>query len=83
MTFVSWHCPAGNGFVILGREKGKEKRIPVTWEVNSEKQNKGEWSVAERTSFMEYLCNVEARVNSNVVLESSMECPSRGIFFCP
>ena len=25
----------------------------------------------------------EARVDPKVVLESSMECPSRGIFFCP
>ena len=38
--FIAGHCPAGNGFVILGREKGKEKKIPVGWEVKREKEKK-------------------------------------------
>ena len=35
----------------------------------------GEWSVAERTTFMEYLFNQGGWVDPKVVLETLMECP--------
>ena len=32
-------CPAGNDFIILGRERGKEKKNPV-WQVKIKKEIK-------------------------------------------
>ena len=44
---------------------------------------RGEWNVAERTTVMDISLMKEARVNPKVVLESSVEYLSQGIFFCP